>query len=394
MPSNQNNDITNSQADTPDAEVLLQLNSVGLAYDGSVVLSGVTLSLNKGQIGCILGPSGSGKTSLLRAIAGFLRVSEGSIAINGREVSSLDVNELPSQRSIGLVFQDFALFPHMTVEQNVAFGLQNLSKDERNTRVKKYLQITGIQDLADQYPAQLSGGQQQRVAIARAIAPQPDLLLMDEAFSSLDPILREQVAQDMRAIINKLGLTALLVTHDQTEAFAFADVIGVVAEQRLQQFSGAYALYHEPESMFVAKFIGEGAFISGTVCINKNNTEISTAFGQLPLHEHNAQFLNTQASNAAPSNAHYSNESNIGPYSSGQKIQLLLRPDDVIHDDASPIKATVIGRNFRGAFIRYQLQLPNSQESVLCFAPSHHDHGIGESFGIRAEVEHIIHFIA
>jgi iron(III) transport system ATP-binding protein len=382
MSFNQSSTNTTSSAAKANSPILLQLNNVGLAFDGIPVLSDVTLSLKKGQIGCILGPSGSGKTSMLRAIAGFLPIIDGSIDINGKEVSSKQVNQAPRERSIGIVFQDFALFPHMTVQQNVAFGLQSVSKEERNARVAKYLQITGIQTLADQYPAQLSGGQQQRVAIARAIAPQPDLLLMDEAFSSLDPILREQVAHDVRSMINQLGLTALLVTHDQTEAFAFADVIAVVAENRLQQFSSAYDLYHEPETFFVAKFIGEGAFITGTICLNQDKLEVATAFGHLPLTTDNAQTLDTNNSI----------EKALPGYVEGQKIKLLIRPDDVIHDDASPIKAKVLGRNFRGAFIRYDLQLPNSNESVLCFAPSHHDHAIGESFGVRAEVEHLIHF--
>jgi iron(III) transport system ATP-binding protein len=398
-PKNQNHEqaehaeqfMAKSQCGEPKADVLLRLEKLDLAYDKQAVLSDVSFTLQKGEIACILGPSGSGKTSVLRAIAGFLTPSHGNILINDTIVSSDSVNVAPSKRAIGLVFQDFALFPHLTVAKNVAFGLQKLPEQEQKERVTRYLDIMGIADLAQKYPAQLSGGQQQRVAIARAIAPQPDLLLLDEAFSSLDPILREQVAQDMRRIIKQLGLTALLVTHDQAEAFAFADVIGVVAEQRLQQFSNAYALYHEPQTMFVANFIGEGAFVSGTVCVKDNDLLLDTALGQLPLHRKNAQMLTSSEDVIAESVAC---SSSLVDYQNGQQVKLLLRPDDVIHDDASPIKAKVVARNFRGAFIRYQLQLPNSDESVLCFAPSHHDHDIGASFGIRAEVEHIIHFKA
>ena len=372
MPIDKQNSTPKKQIET-----LLQLDNVCIGYQQETVLSGVSLSIKKGEIACILGPSGSGKTSLLRAIAGFLPVNEGSIKINSQLVSNASLQVAPNERSIGLVFQDFALFPHMTVIQNVEFGLQKLPKALRTERAQEYMHITGIQALANKYPSQLSGGQQQRVAIARAIAPQPDLLLMDEAFSSLDPMLREQVAQDMRAIIKKLGLTALLVTHDQTEAFAFADLIGVVAEQSLQQFSSAYALYHEPSSFFVANFIGEGAFIKGTVKLEKNGFVVSTGLGKLPLHANNTQALDAQQPKE---------------FKAEQIIKVLLRPDDVIHDDASPIKAQIVGRNFRGAFIRYKLLLPNTFESVLCFAPSHHDHAIGECFGIRAEVEHIIYF--
>lgn len=358
-------------------ESLLSINDLSIAYEDTVVLSDISFCLEKGQIGSILGPSGCGKTSLLRAIAGFLPLSQGSISINAQIISSNSVMLAPVKRSIGLVFQDFALFPHMTVRQNVEFGLQSLAANDRAARANEYMQITGIATLAEQYPAQLSGGQQQRVAIARAIAPQPDLLLMDEAFSSLDPTLREQVAHDMRGIIKKLGLTALLVTHDQSEAFAFADVIAVVAEQKLQQFASAYELYHEPATYFVANFIGEGAFLNGKVKITSDQMLIETAVGDLLLHRDNHQALDNK---------------DMVSYESGQSIRVLLRPDDIIHDDASPVKAKIVGRNFRGAHIRYTLELPGSHETVLCFAPSHHDHAMGESFGIRAEVEHIIHF--
>ena len=223
-----------------------------------------------------------------------------------------------------------------------------------------------IAALADKYPADLSGGQQQRVAIARAVAPQPNLLLMDEAFSSLDPSLREQVARDVRHIIQKLGLSAILVTHDQQEAFAFADKIIVVANNCLQQFSSAYDLYHKPNTYFVAKFIGEGAFIEGKAFEKDNAWFADTALGVMRLPNEN--------------------------YNPDISVRVLLRPDDVLHDDDSPTKAIIEEKHFRGAFIRYQLRLPVSNEKVLCFAPSHHNHAVGETFGIRAEVEHVISF--
>lgn len=352
-------------------EYLLTLNAVSLQYSNTPVLNNISFGIKKGQIGCILGPSGSGKTSLLRAIAGFMPVSQGEISIDGNVVSSVSRSLAPSVRSVGLVFQDFALFPHMTVAQNIAFGLHKLDAKTQHGRVQQYMKIMGIEAFANAYPADLSGGQQQRVAIARAIAPQPDLLLMDEAFSSLDPGLREQIAQDVRSIVKSLGLTAVLVTHDQTEAFAFADCVAVVANHELQQFSSAYALYHQPETYFVANFIGESAFIRGTIENSPKGLVAQTALGTLVLNSEQ-----TQAYQLAEQ----------------QIVRILLRPDDLIHDDSSPTKAIILSKHFRGAFIRYQLSLPATNESILCFAPSHHNHEVGEAFGISAKVEHVICF--
>jgi iron(III) transport system ATP-binding protein len=345
---------------------MLSIQHLGLSYEAEPVLSDINIDIEKGDIACILGPSGSGKTSLLRAIAGFIPLMNGSIDINQQRVSDKKSVTPPNKRSVGVVFQDFALFPHLTVVQNIEFGLGDLSRENKQATALKYMQIMDIVALAHKYPADLSGGQQQRVAIARAVAPQPDILLMDEAFSSLDPTLREQVARDMREIIQQLGLTAILVTHDQQEAFAFADKIAVLANGKLQQFSSAYDLYHEPDTYFVANFIGEGAFIEGETVERDKGWFAKTALGEMRLPGED--------------------------YSQTPKVKVLLRPDDVLHDDASPTKAIVEEKHFRGAFIRYQLSLPHSNERVLCFAPSHHDHSIGTSFGIRAEVEHVICF--
>lgn len=350
----------------PNKSALLQLDNVSIAYGTESIVNDVNVAIDKGDIACVLGPSGSGKTSLLRAIAGFIPLSGGSITINQQRVSDAKGITPPNQRSVGVVFQDFALFPHLTVQQNIEFGLSKLTKTEKRATALHYMQIMEIDSLANKYPADLSGGQQQRVAIARALAPKPDILLMDEAFSSLDPTLREQVARDVRAIIQKLGVTAILVTHDQQEAFAFADKIAVLAMQRLQQFSSAYDLYHEPQSFFVAKFIGEGAFIEGKTVQKDKGWFANTALGLMRLEGED--------------------------YSNMPIVKILLRPDDVMHDDASPTKAIIAEKHFRGAYIRYQLTLPGSNENVLCFAPSHHDHSIGETFGIRAEVEHVICF--
>ncbi len=344
------------------------------------------MEIEHAEIGCILGPSGSGKTSLLRAIAGFIEVSDGTISIADQVVSTNSKNVPVNERQVGLVFQDYALFPHLTVLENVLFGLRNicsLSNKERQEKALYYMRLMGIEEFSSVYPADLSGGQQQRVAIARAIAPEPKLLLMDEPFSSLDPLLREQVAQDLRDIIKKLGLTAILVTHDQTEAFAFADKIAVVAHSQLQQFSTPYELYHQPETLFVANFIGEGTLLKGTVYQSAQGFFIKTAIGNLSVGEELVTPLERMDINQGSETQEIVQKNHV---------TILLRPDDIIHDDSSAIKASIIKKQFRGANIRYELMLESSQEKVLCFAPSHHDHSLGSAFGLRADVEHLIFF--
>ncbi|MFC4698888.1 ABC transporter ATP-binding protein [Glaciecola siphonariae] len=352
---------------------MLSIDNLNLAYGDTQVLNDVCIALGSGEIGCILGPSGCGKTTLLQAIAGFHQVQAGKIFIKDACVASENLHLSPDKRGIGLVFQDFALFPHMSVLDNVSYGLHHLPKSERKLVALENIERVGLGEYADKFPGSLSGGQQQRVAIARAIAPNPQLMLLDEPFSSLDPELREKVAVEVRELIKRLGITALLVTHDQQEAFAFADKIAILAEHKCQQWDTPYQLYHEPSSRFVANFIGESTFISGEV---------------MPQEAGSASvYVNTQLGRFALS----------GPQADkneGDKLDVLVRPDDIVHEDSSPLKATVVDRRFRGAHIMYRLQLPNFSEHVLCLAPSHHDHSIGESFGIRMSIDHVICFPA
>jgi iron(III) transport system ATP-binding protein len=231
------------------------------------VVDRVSLDLPQGDIGVLLGPSGCGKTTLLRALAGLEQVSSGRITIGGDVVADgqTGLSTLPEARHIGMVFQDFALFPHLSVAQNVGFGLPELSRDQRRARVEELLDLVGLTAMAERWPHQLSGGQQQRVALARALAPQPRLLLLDEPFSSLDVDLRERLAQEVRAILKQTRTTALFVTHDQLEAFALGDHIGVMHQGRLDQWAPAYELYHRPATRFVAEFVGHGVFIPAGV---------------------------------------------------------------------------------------------------------------------------------
>ena len=341
----------------------LEVKNASVAYGDHLVVSEVSFDLQTGEIGCLLGPSGCGKTSLLRAIAGFESLTAGEIHLHGSCVSRPGMTLAPEKRRVGMVFQDFALYPHLTVAKNVAFGLKTLGRDKRKARVDELLRLVNLQGLADKYPHQLSGGQQQRVALIRAMAPHPEILLLDEPFSSLDVELREQLAREVRGILQRDGITAILVTHDQFEAFAMADRIGLLGEGQIQQWATGYALYHEPANRFVADFIGQGEFIPGRVI---NMGQVETALGRVE-----GRFVTA-----------------VAP---GDAVELLIRPDDIIHDDESELRLEVVGKTFRGAEYLYSLRLWDGSQ-LLCLVQSHHDHAIGEKIGIRLEVGHLVAF--
>ena len=349
---------------------LLELKNIRQAYGQQLVVNNLSLALEKGQIGCLLGPSGCGKTTVLRCIAGFEPVLAGEILLNGVKVSGGGVFLPPEQRHIGMVFQDYALFPHLTVAANIGFGLHRMPQSERAPRVDELLQTVGLADAASKYPHELSGGQQQRVALARALAPRPDLLLLDEPFSNLDVSLRERLSLEVRDILKSQNATAILVTHDQNEAFAIADEIGIMQRGEIQQWDSAYNLYHRPASRFVADFIGQGVFLPGKVLDPQRvEIELGVLTADIP-HQ------------CAP------NDQVCGK---GCQVDVLLRPDDIVHDDASPLQAVVLHKAFRGADILYTLSLP-SGASALSLVPSHHNHAIGEKIGIRLEADHVVAF--
>jgi len=334
-------------------------------------VDGVSFGLVRGEVGALLGPSGCGKTSLLRAVAGLEPITTGRIAIAGEVLSepARGAHRAPEQRRIGMVFQDYALFPHLSVGDNVAFGLSALPRPERAARVERMLELVGLQGAARRAPHELSGGQQQRVALARALAPAPRLLLLDEPFASLDVDLRERLAHEVRAILKASGTTALLVTHDQLEAFALADRIGVMSAGRLEQWDDAYALYHRPATRFVAGFIGHGVFAPARIVACDHGNCVHTPLGE--LHD----VANCPLPGAYP----------------GGECDVLLRADDIVHDDASPVRALIERKAFRGSEFLYTLRLAGG-ERVLAHVPSHHDHQLGEWIGIRAEVDHVVTF--
>ena len=355
--------------------MFLSLESVAVRYPKSpaarAAVDGVSLGLQKGQIGVLIGPSGCGKTSLLRAVAGLERCAAGRVVIDGQTLSdaSSEVHLAAEKRQIGMVFQDYALFPHLSVADNVAFGVAGLERSARQQRVQQMLDLVGLAHAAKRAPHQLSGGQQQRVALARALAPRPRLLLLDEPFSSLDVDLRERLAQEVRVILKDSGTTALLVTHDQLEAFAVGDVIGVMNKGVLEQWDDAYTLYHRPASRFVAQFIGHGVFTPAQIVACAHGPCVHTPMGELddpaecPLPD------------AYP----------------GGECDVLLRADDIVHDDDSPVKAQIERKAFRGSEFLYTLRLKTG-EQVMAHVPSHHDHQLGEWIGIRPAVDHVVTF--
>ncbi|WP_066704097.1 ABC transporter ATP-binding protein [Curvibacter delicatus] len=351
--------------------MFLEVSQLQVRYPGrpQPAVNGVSLGLHAGEIGVLIGPSGCGKTTLLRAVAGLEPVTGGDIRLSGQVVSSPSSQLPPEARRIGMVFQDYALFPHLDVGRNVAFGIHQLPATERAARVKEVLTLVGLEGSESRFPHELSGGQQQRVALARALAPRPQLLLLDEPFSNLDVDLRERLAHEVRSILKAAQATALFVTHDQLEAFAIGDTIGVMHEGQLHQWDDAYTLYHRPATRFVADFIGHGVFAPATIREVNQQIVVQTPLGDL-----------TDVAECPLPCAFAAGECDV-----------LLRADDIVHDDSAPVKAEIIRKAFRGSEFLYTLRLESGQ-TVLAHVPSHHDHKIGEWIGIRPEVDHVVTF--
>ena len=347
---------------------VLALEGARHAYGRATTFEDFDLAVAAGEVLCLLGPSGCGKTTVLRCVAGFEPISAGSIAIDGTPVSAPGRHVAPERRRVGMVFQDYALFPHLTVQDNVAFGIARAP--DAAARARRWLATVGLEAAGTRYPHELSGGQQQRVALARALAPEPALVLLDEPFSNLDAALRQVLAADVRALLKEQHTTAVFVTHDQDEAFALADRVAVMDGGRIRQIDTAYNLYHRPADRFVADFVGQGELVEGRVVGPRSLAlEIGTVVTEEPI-----RIAGTGE-----------------PCDTGAVLDVLLRPDDVIHDDASPVRATVLAKAFRGADILYTLGL-GSGARVLSLVPSHHNHAIHEPIGIRLELDHVVAF--
>ncbi|MGY4490132.1 ABC transporter ATP-binding protein [Pseudomonas sp. TE3610] len=342
---------------------LLTLHHLACGYQGQAVVHNLDLQLQAGEIGCLLGASGCGKTTTLRAIAGFEAVHEGEIRLAGDVISKAGYTLAPEKRRIGMVFQDYALFPHLTAAENVAFGIRQHPRQAQV--VDDMLALVNLAGLGKRYPHELSGGQQQRVALARALAPEPQLLLLDEPFSNLDVELRRRLSQEVRDILKTRGTSAILVTHDQEEAFSVSDKVGVFQKGRLEQWDTPYNLYHRPQTPFVASFIGQGFFLRGVV---KDAGAVHTELGEL-RGEHGYAGLG------------------------GSAVDVLLRPDNFIHAPDSPIQACVTSKRFQGAATLYQLQLGSGQQ-VEALLPSHLACEPGQHIGIRLRTDHLVLFAA
>ena len=311
------------------SSIVLELRKVTCAYEAErPAISDISLCARKGEILCLLGPSGCGKTTTLRVIAGFEPVSGGEVYLEDQMVSAAGLLVPTEQRRVGMVFQEYALFPHLRVAENIAFGLRHLSADHRTTQVHAMLAMTGLIGFERRYPHELSGGQQQRVALARALAQKPVILLLDEPFSNLDPDMTGKMRQDLHDLLRRTNTTAILVTHDHDEAFAMADRIAVLNNGCLEQFDTPEAIYHMPSTPFVADFVGQADFIPGVV----ENGKVVTEIGEFP--------------------------NQVG-YQGGAKVVVMIRPDDIHVLPAENCTARILARQFRGSENLYTIGLPS-----------------------------------
>ncbi len=342
---------------------LLDIRGISCRYHGQTIVRDLSFHANRNQIVCLLGPSGCGKTTVLRAIAGLEPVTRGEILLEGRVLSKRGFMMPPHKRRLGMVFQDYALFPHLTVNENIAFGIRNCSREQRTALTAQLLETVGLEGYGKRYPHELSGGQQQRVALARALAAQPKVILLDEPFSNLDIDLRERLGMEIRELLLARGITTVLVTHDQHEAFALGDMVGIMNEGRILQWDTPFNLYHEPANRFVADFIGQGVFLRGTLLsADRVETEVGVIQGDRAY-----------------------------PWPRGTAVDVLLRPDDVVPAPDSPLRGEIVQKAFKGAEILYTLALPTGSRLLSLF-PSHFHHEVGETVGIRIAADHLIVF--
>ncbi|MDO8475603.1 MAG: ABC transporter ATP-binding protein [Candidatus Rokubacteria bacterium] len=339
----------------------LELRGVSKRFsaDGLPAVDRLSLSLTQGEILALLGPSGCGKTTTLRIIAGLETPDSGTVAMRGRIVGGSGHAVPAEERGIGIVFQDYALFPHLTVAENVSFGLLKLRRGARQTRVGEVLDLVGMSGFERRYPHELSGGQQQRVAVARAMAPAPTLMLLDEPFSSLDADLRAQMRDEIERILRSTGTTTVFVTHDQEEAFTLADRVGVLHAGRMEQLDTPEQVYHRPATRFVAAFVGAADFLPGTVTSHGVATEVGI----------------------------FANVDQLEP---GESVDVMIRPGDITFVAEDDGLGTIASRHFRGSETLYCILLPSGHR-VHSSQPS--ASAIPTGIRVRATA-HVLHVVA
>lgn len=330
---------------------VLRLSEITKTFNGTNAVENLSLTLGAGQILSLLGPSGCGKTTTLRLVAGFIKPDMGVIEIYGKSVNGPGTYVPPEKRRVGVVFQDYALFPHLNVYQNIVFGVKD---SNRNSIASKYISLLNLHGLEKRLPSELSGGQQQRVAIARALAPRPDLLLLDEPFSNLDTVLRYEVRKEIREILKSTGTTAIFVTHDQEEAFFMGDRVAVMNSGVLEQCGNSVEIYHNPYSEFVATFVGLADFLN----IQRVNGEASTALGNINIPEN---------------------------VKTNDNLQIMLRPDDISLEKSQHSNGSVISSFFRGDSYLYRIRLDSGE---IVHSAQHHTIRIPDGSRIFATISH------
>ncbi len=345
-----------------------EIKNVDFYVGGKAKVKDVSFKIeNEGDIICLLGPSGIGKTTILRTIAGLEKIDNGSITLNGRIISSNEVNIEPENRNISLAFQDNSLFPHYTVEKNILLGAdRNKEKKDKKISLKQIVDLLDIFHILNKYPHQISAGEAQRASLARSLITQPDLLLLDEPLSNVDQSFKEEIQVRLKKILNQLKITTIIVTHDSYEAFYLGNKCGIILNQQLKQFDDPYKVYHFPNSIEVVNFLNRGILIPAKVT-GKNtleNWDLGTIEGNF-----------------------------IKEYPKGANVQLLLQPEDLEHDDKSNLKLEVVDRKFRGTNFIYTLKTP-SNTKIPVFVHSHHihQHEVDEKFGIKRPI-HIDHIV-
>jgi iron(III) transport system ATP-binding protein len=344
-----------------------EIKNVDFKVGGKTKVNNVTFSIkNEGDIICLLGPSGIGKTTILRTIAGLEKINNGSIMLNGRELSSKNSHVEPEERNISLAFQENSLFPHYTVEKNILLAKERKNNKKQKISLNEIVELLNIDKILKKYPHQISAGEAQRASLARSLLAQPDLLLLDEPLSNVDQSFKEEIQVQLKKILSRLKITTIIVTHDSYEAFYLGSKCGIILNEQLKQYDDPYNVYHFPNSVEVVNFLNRGILIPAKVTGENSleNKDLGTIEGNFIKH-----------------------------YPKGSEVKLLLQPEDLEHDDKSNLKLEVVDRKFRGTNFIYTLKTP-SEMLIPVFVHSHHihQHEVDEKFGIKRPI-HIDHIV-